>query len=816
MLLAPRFATAWAALVYAAATLSLAYPALAGRFLVSLHSDQYFAGYAFREYAASSLKAGHGFPQWNPYLQGGLPYIAAMHGDIFYPTFLLRMVLPTDAAMTWGFAIHLFLAGLFTFGFLRAYGVGFWGSLVGGLAYMMSGPIAGYASPGHDGKLFVSALLPLALWMLVRGVRDGRAWSWGVLAITVALAVLSPHPQLLQYLLLTSGAFALYIALAPNVAGKRMQRDVVLKRLGLAFGAVILGGIIGAVQYLPVREYVAWSPRAGGKGWRDAVSYSMPPEELFNAILPQFSGVLENYWGRNLIHWHSEYAGVVVLILAGAGLFAANVRKSFRWFWGGTFIVSLLWALGGYTPFFYLVYYLVPGTKYFRAPSTIMYITMFSVSVFAALGVDRIVRAPESLARKFTWGWAIGVVAVCVLLAATMSSVAESITNSLASAGYRSDMLAGMLERARANEPHVALGAIRTVLFALLALGVIWAARTRLESRQVVAWALVALVAIDLWTVERHYWIFSAPAKQLYASDPAIDAIRASDATDPGRVFVWDPLRSSEERDPYFGTSPDQNYDGMMVHRVRSVTGYHGNQLGRYDNLLEGAFESGAYMSPPFWRHENVRFLYTTLPDSLMPQLTAQLRLGGRFVKIAGPVRNAAGSTVYAYTFPGSNPAAWVASVMVKGPDDQALATVLNPAFDPTRAAIIDTAAALQTVQPTTVPPPSNVQARVTRMQPGEIDVQLEGSVAAGSALIVSENFFPGWRAAVDGKSVSSVRANYNLIGVPLSPGARNVTLRFVDRAYQTGKTVTPLALLVAIAAVAAGIVADRRRVQPV
>ena len=55
----------------------------------------------------------------------------------------------------------------------------------------------------------MSALLPLALWLLVRGIRDGRHWAWGALAITVGLAVLSPHPQLLQYMLLTSGAFAL-------------------------------------------------------------------------------------------------------------------------------------------------------------------------------------------------------------------------------------------------------------------------------------------------------------------------------------------------------------------------------------------------------------------------------------------------------------------------------------------------------------------------------------------------------------------------------------------------------------------------------
>ena len=119
---APRFAFGWAALVYALCTLSLAFPALAGKFLVSPHSDQYIAGYAFREFGAATLKAAGHFPLWNPYLFGGLPYVAAMHGDIFYPTFLLRMILPTDVAMTWGFIIHVFLSGLFTFGFLRAIG----------------------------------------------------------------------------------------------------------------------------------------------------------------------------------------------------------------------------------------------------------------------------------------------------------------------------------------------------------------------------------------------------------------------------------------------------------------------------------------------------------------------------------------------------------------------------------------------------------------------------------------------------------------------------------------------------------------------
>src|ERR1700694_1632586 len=146
---APRFAFAWASVVYALCTLALAYPALAGKFLVNPSSDQYIAGYAFREFAASTLRATGHFPLWNPYLFGGLPYIAAMHGDIFYPTFLLRMILPTDQAMSWGFIIHLFLAGLFTYGFLRAWRLGFYPSLFGGLACMLGGNLAGLVLPRH-------------------------------------------------------------------------------------------------------------------------------------------------------------------------------------------------------------------------------------------------------------------------------------------------------------------------------------------------------------------------------------------------------------------------------------------------------------------------------------------------------------------------------------------------------------------------------------------------------------------------------------------------------------------------------------------
>ena len=111
---APRFATLWASIVYLLSAMTLAWPCVEqGQFLVGPHSDQYIAGYAFREFAARTRFGKLApFPLWNPYQFGGMPYVAAMHGDIFYPTFLLRMLMRTDIAMTWGFILHVIPSGI--------------------------------------------------------------------------------------------------------------------------------------------------------------------------------------------------------------------------------------------------------------------------------------------------------------------------------------------------------------------------------------------------------------------------------------------------------------------------------------------------------------------------------------------------------------------------------------------------------------------------------------------------------------------------------------------------------------------------------
>ena len=770
----PRYATAWAAVIYGLATLSLAWPALAGQFLVSPHSDQYIAGYAFREFAAQSLRDGTGFPLWNPYLFGGMPYIAAMHGDIFYPTFLLRMILPTDVAMTWGFIIHVFLAGFFTYVFLRSLGLGFFGALAGGLAYMMSGNVAGLVSPGHDGKLFISAMLPLAMFLVTRGVRDGKHWAFGALAVTVGLAVLSPHPQLLQYMLLVCGSYGLFMAFSDNGTGP-LALSTALSRLALAAVAVVTGFAIGAVQYLPVQEYVPWSPRALGKPWELATSYSMPPEEMINFWVPQFSGILERYWGDNFIHLHSEYLGVAAILLAFLAFARGRIvlNRKLLWFFAGVTIVALLWALGGNTPFYKLVYAVVPGTKFFRAPSTMLYVISFGVAVLAGIGAER--AAYRDVSRRFL------LVCAGVVLAIGLVGAFGGLTNlgvSLADATQ--------VDRVYANDSALRVGAWRSTLFGALATTCLFLLSTGRLSREAGGYLLAGIVAVDLWTVERMYWRFSPPASQTFASDSTIAYVKAQ--PQPGRVLMV-PTSREVGRDPFLAG------DALMAHKVRAVPGYHGNELGRFQQLGGGAPQYPQIVNPNFWHLMNIKYVLTDAESLNVQGLN----------RVVGPVQNAYGTTVFLYEMSDDNPAAWVAPAIVKATDPEMLGTVLDPRFDVRRVALFDTAAAVTAVELTTMPEPIAVKARTTRFDPGAIDVELDQPAPAGSALIVSENYYPGWTAMVDGKPATVGRADMTIIGVELPAGARQVSLRFTSPPYETGKTITLVAIVLAFAWWAAG-----------
>src|SRR2546421_2780205 len=357
---------------------------LQGKWLASPWGDQYSAGYAARYWGAEWWhRLGH-VPLWNPELFGGLPFVGAGHGDIFYATSFLRLVLPVEMVINFGFVLHFILAGVFTYLLLRRLHVSWTGSVIAGLAYQLSGLIGSYPSPGHDGKLFASAALPLACLALVMALRDKRWEGYALLAIAVAMGLLG-HFQIAYYLLIAAGLFALYLTLEESKDDPARR----VARLALALGAVLLGFGLAAIQLLPFIQYIPFSPRAQGyHGFAGSTSWAIPWNHVPEFFLKNFVGSRDTYWGSNFAKLHSEYLGLPVIALAALGAGAKDRRRLVLWV-GGIGLLFLLVSLGAATPFYKLWWALMPMVKKTRAPGMAFFAVAFPVALFAGLGTER-------------------------------------------------------------------------------------------------------------------------------------------------------------------------------------------------------------------------------------------------------------------------------------------------------------------------------------------------------------------------------------------------------------------------------------------
>ena len=116
--------------------------------------DTLSLGYAARALYAEALAALGRVPRWAPHLLGGTPFIEALSGgdSLYPPSVLLLMLAPPHRALGWKLVLHIFLAGIFFYSWIRAVGGSRAAGLLGGVAYMLAPFLVGFIHPGHDGK----------------------------------------------------------------------------------------------------------------------------------------------------------------------------------------------------------------------------------------------------------------------------------------------------------------------------------------------------------------------------------------------------------------------------------------------------------------------------------------------------------------------------------------------------------------------------------------------------------------------------------------------------------------------------------------
>jgi uncharacterized membrane protein YfhO len=77
--------------------------------------------------------------------------------------------------------------------------------------------------------------------------------------------------------------------------------------------------------------------------------------------------------------------------------------------------------------------------------------------------------------------------------------------------------------------------------------------------------------------------------------------------------------------------------------------------------------------------------------------------------------------------------------------------------------------------------------------------LKIESSSSGPCYLVLSEIFYPGWIAKVDGKKVPVLRGNYMFRVIPLGEGNHEIEMRFVSRPFRMGLIVTLSTLIASI-----------------
>lgn len=764
----------------------LALPMLSGQFLAGRFSDQYDAGFAFREWLATQWKATGRIPLWNPDLFGGLPFVGAMHGDIFYPTSWMRLVLPTDVAMNLGFVIHYILAALFLYLLLRRLKVSWVGAVVGGLAYQLSGVIGSYVQPGHDGKLFVTALLPLALLGLVMGIREKKVVGYGIVALAVGLALVSPHAQMTYYMLIVAGIFALYLAF-----GERDERPLSerLTALALALAAVLVGFGVGMIQILPFFEYIPFSPRAEGyRGFEGSASYAIPWLHVPEFFLARFTGETNNgtYWATNPLKLHSEYLGLPVIALAVLG-FRSTQRRLVYWL-SGIGVLFLLVALGAATPFYRVWYEVMPFVKQTRAPGMALYVVALVLATLAALGVQRLERgAGEKLGVPLMVTG--GVIALLGLVGG-FGAIAESFAR-----GIELERGMPVARMAAAGAETIRFGAFGSGLALALLGAVLWARTRQRLTGPLFAAALVLIVSGDLWRNARAFWTYTeSPRTGLYRTDPVTRYLAG--VPRPYRVLNF-PRSLQPPLDVYPSSS-------LMAFDVPQLLGYHGNELRAFDELAGGKNRWSNVFNPRLWDLFALKFVIVPAAVPGLDTLPGyELRLDD--VETSSGVRAKLferEDVRYARFVPGA----------VKVEDERAIATLMqtNLSFD--QLVLLPPDAPVEPVALDSLPDEVDIGVSVSDWRPGAMTIRLSEPAPADGYILVAENYYPDWHATVDGEAVQVLRGNVSLITVPVTRGAQRVALLFQSRSYEIGRLVTLMSLLIVVASFAVPVVMRRLR----
>lgn len=332
---------------------------------------------AFGAYQYERMSQGE-IPLWNPYNNGGLPFIADTQSAVFYPPRLLTIAL---AFLSGGWSyhalelesiVHVLLYSLLMYAFVRRLTGSVWGAFVSAIIIAYGGFVSGYP-PLQLALLEASIWLPLsALCILKATEREKVRWVYIIFAgFSLGISWLAGHPQtswFMTYLLVAWLGYRVFTWLGYRVYEKKYQWRMFFAGTSL-MGVITLGTT--AVTFLPGIEYLLQTARSGF-GY-DAKGNGFPFQDVMQFILPS-----------SVSAFSPLYVGIPALILIFIACWYCWKKSRF---WFIVAVISLLWSFGANSALYPTLYNLLPGLRFFRGQERAAFLVANSLAILSGIGM---------------------------------------------------------------------------------------------------------------------------------------------------------------------------------------------------------------------------------------------------------------------------------------------------------------------------------------------------------------------------------------------------------------------------------------------